>query len=523
MFCSSKICQSTGEHAVGATFALRSLKPFSSLMHGALRVTMQTGATILSGALVVLVSASVAALAAVEANAAVTFTQFEIASGDTTSSGIVSGDFNHDGILDLVTINTSSLSFYKGLGHDQYAAPVNQPIAQNLGQVFAADFNGDGKLDLAIAGTPYQTSGVVTILLGNGDGTFTQGTNLTVSGNAASIALADFNGDHKPDIVVSDGVSNMTWVFLGNGDGTFTLSDSAYYGGNTVVAGDFNADGLQDVVFASQDDVGLFLGNGQGGFSNLIMAPLSNVYSLAVGDFYNDRIQTLAALVVIDLGAGSNDAYIYSLRYANNELYVENQNLINEGGEDPPLYVAGGDLNGDFKFDIFLAGGNFRGGPIGAYMLGNGNGTFKPMVNTPSYGDSEFFPFIRDLDLDGRHDVGMAWTSYFNGDGGANVLRNTNASVNCTPPPADTLSVHICAPSNGETIASPYTFRSAGNAFNGIAKRMELWIDGKKVGQDLEDQLKVKATLTAGSHTAAFVVVDSFDNYTSNSVTFTTQ
>jgi hypothetical protein len=490
-------------------------------MHIALRVAVPTGAIILSGALAVLLSASVSALAPTEAKAAVTFTQFEIASGDTSSSGTVSGDFNNDGILDLVTVNASSLSFYKGLGHDQYAAPVNQPLAQNLGQVFAADFNGDGKLDLAIASTPYQTSGVVTILLGNGDGTFTQGTNLTVSGHAASIALADFNGDHNPDIVVSDGVSYMTWVFLGNGDGTFTLSDTEYYGGNTVVAGDFNADGLQDVVFASQDDVGLFFGNGQGGFSNLIAAPLSNVESLAVGDFYNNRIQTLAALAVVDLGAGSNDAYIYSLRYANNELYVEDQNLIDDGGEDPPLYVAGGDLNGDFKFDIFLAGGNFMGGPIGAYMLGNGNGTFQPMVNTPSYGDSEFSPFIRDLDLDGRHDVGMAWTSYFNDDSGANVLRNKNAAVNCTPPPADTLSVHICAPSNGETVSSPFTFKGAGNAFNGIAKRMELWIDGKKIGQDLEDQLKVKATLAAGTHTASFVVVDSFDNYTSISVSFT--
>jgi hypothetical protein len=99
----------------------------------------------------------------------------------------------------------------------QYAAAVNQSLAQNLGQVLAADFNQDGKLDLAIAGISYGTAGVVTILLGNGDGTFKQGTNLTVSGNASTIALADFNGDHKPDIAVSDGAAYMTWVFAGNG------------------------------------------------------------------------------------------------------------------------------------------------------------------------------------------------------------------------------------------------------------------------------------------------------------------
>jgi hypothetical protein len=70
-------------------------------------------------------------------------------------------------------------------------------------------------------------------------------------------------------------------------------------------------------------------------------------------------------------------------------------------------------------------------------------------------------------------------------------------------------------------VSNPVTFKGAGNAFNGIAKRMELWVDNQKVGENLEDQLKISTTLTPGSHTASFVVVDSFDNYTSKSVTFT--
>lgn len=462
-----------------------------------------------------------ASLLSAPAWSAVTFNETLLTSGDTGTDSIVSGDFNGDGILDLVTINASTVSFYEGLGGGQFAAPVNQPLVQNLGAVFAADFNGDGKLDLAIAGA--LNSGVVTILLGNGDGTFRQGTNIVVSGYAASITLADFNGDHIPDIAVSDGTNYMTWIFLGNGDGTFTLSATEYYGGNTIVSGDFNGDGKQDLAFASSDNVGLFLGKGNGTFPKLTLAPLSDVDSLAVGDFYDNRIQSLAAVVTVPLGAEMNDNYVYSLRYSKGQLYVENQNLFQRGGANGNWAIAAGDLNGDFKFDTYLSGGFMMTGGFSSYMLGNGNGTFRPMKNAAGpIGTNTLTPFIRDLNLDSRHDVGAAWNSdydYFGG--GAEVLINTNAIPNCDPPPANALSVHICTPQNGETVGSTFTFKGAGNAFNGIAKRMELWIDGKMVAVYLEDQMRATVSLSTGQHTAEFVVVDTFDSSASGSVTFT--
>jgi len=194
--------------------------------------------------------------------------------------------------------------------------------------------------------------------------------------------------------------------------------------------------------------------------------------------------------------------------------------LIGTFSAGGPSYVTGGDLNGDFKFDIFLSGGSINASAYSTSMLGNGNGTFQPPQNAPAFSSSNQFPFIRDLNRDSRGDVAMAWNSGM-GTGGADVLLNTNATPNCAPPPANKLSVHICAPTNGQIVGSSFTFKGAGNAFNGIAKRMELWIDGKKVAQNLEDQLKAKVSLTAGKHTAAFVVVDSFDNHTSSSVSFT--
>ena len=95
--------------------------------------------------------------------------------------------------------------------------------------------------------------------------------------------------------------------------------------------------------------------------------------------------------------------------------------------------------------------------------------------------------------------------------------------VNCTLPPANQLVVHVCAPASGQTVGQSFTFVASGSAVNGIAKRIELWIDGTKITQNLEDQFKATVTLTRGAHVASFVVVDSFDNFTTSRVSFTSQ
>jgi len=199
------------------------------------------------------------------------------------------------------------------------------------------------------------------------------------------------------------------------------------------------------------------------------------------------------------------------------------QNAVTGAVAEGPTYIGAGDLNGNFVDDVFITGGGYLEPPFTDYMLGNGDGTFKPPQAAPydSQGTSFEYPVIRDMNLDSRHDVNFAWDSLIDDNGGGDVLINNNAATNCDPPPANKLSANICVPKSGETVDSRFSFRGAGNAFNGIAKRMELWIDGAKIGQNLEDQLNVTATLTPGTHTASFVVVDSFDEYTSSSVTFT--
>ena len=455
------------------------------------------------------------------ASAQITFTPGSIPSGDIGSGSIVSADFNNDGILDLVTINANTLSFYKGLGGGNYANPVNQTIPANLGQVVAADFSRHGTPNLAIAGP----QGIV-ILIGNNNGTFTQGTNINLGGQAVSMALADFNGDLLPDIAVSTCPTSgacSTKVYLGQGNGHFTLSSTLTDGGGPILAGDFDANGHQDIMVSTESLVALYLGNGNGTFQAPVVANLAT-NSMAIGDFYGThRIQSVVALSGQFLGGGDFQTEIFTLRYSGGKLLVENEQIVQPSTGVPYQFVAAGDLNGDFKDDVFLTGGDVNG-QFSAYALNNGNATFQAPVDVPTPQGLPSLPFIRDLDGDSRHDIGFAWTDIFEPtSGGAGLFHNTNATTNCSLPAANQLVAHICAPTSGQIVGQTFTFIGSGSALNGIAKRIELWIDGKKITQNLEDQFKATVTLTRGNHVAAFVVVDSFDNHTASNVSFTSQ
>ncbi len=191
-------------------------------------------------------------------------TETLIPSGDTSSQGIVTADFNNDGILDLLTVNSGSLSFYKGLGGAKYAAALKQTFLGGGGPVVAADFSRHGTPDLAII-PPAGLSGThVVVLIGNNNGTFKQGTNINIGGVPQSITLADFTGDHLPDIAVSACPATgpgpcFTKVFSGLGNGTFSLTATLQDGGGQIVAGDFNADGHQNLAVVAGNVIALYV------------------------------------------------------------------------------------------------------------------------------------------------------------------------------------------------------------------------------------------------------------------------
>jgi len=216
------------------------------------------------------------------------------------------GDFNGDGRQDLAIPNfgSNNVTILLGNGSGGFTPAAGSPVNAGNGprSVAVGDFNGDGRLDLAVANV---NSGNVTILLGNGSGGFTPavGSPLSVGGGPLSIAVGDFNGDSRQDLTVANNISNNVTILLGNGNGGFAQSAGSLVSvGNSpyaVLVGDFNGDGKLDIAAANanSNNITILLGNGSGGFTPAAGSPVSvgsGPLSVVVGDFNGDGKQDLA-------------------------------------------------------------------------------------------------------------------------------------------------------------------------------------------------------------------------------------
>ena len=316
------------------------------------------------------------------------------------------GDFNADGKLDLAVANagntgqtSTTVSILLGNGDGTFEPHVDYQVGNNPVAAAVGDFNGDGKLDLAVTNV---FSDTVSILLGNGDGTFQTHRDYATGSEPGAVVAADFNGDGKLDVALTHFSANNVSILLGNGDGTFQayVDYGAGSGPASMVVGDFNGDANLDLTVAdySSNSVGVLLGNGEGGFQ-----PAANYaagafpYWIGVGDLNGDGKPDLAAANSV-----SNDV---SILLGNGDGTF--QRPLNTAVSMFPDWVALGDFNGDSKLDLAVAFGAITNGTKNvSVLLGNGDGTFGVPV---SYGTACCADpgAVGDFNSDGRIDLAV--------------------------------------------------------------------------------------------------------------------
>jgi hypothetical protein len=318
------------------------------------------------------------------------------------SFSIVLGDFNHDGKLDMAapSFSTEQVAVFLGNGNGTFQPPVYYSVGFEPSSVAIADFNHDGNLDLAVANAG-AASNSVSILLGNGDGTFRAAPNAMLDASPTFVAVGDFNGDHIPDLIAVD--YPYISVLLGNGDGTFQPPIDTYFAPTPVIGiGDFNRDGKLDVAAALQSGgtstVTILLGNGDGTFQ---VGASYSIYDapnwVAVGDFRSVGILDLA--IGYYLGGG------VSVLLGNGDGTF--QPKVEYPTPGTSSYLATGDLNGDGNLDIVAAGSTDGYATV---LLGNGDGTFQPGVSYVVSTGSSGYIVVGDLNGDKKPDLAVVGT-----------------------------------------------------------------------------------------------------------------
>jgi len=284
----------------------------------------------------------------------------------------------------------------------QFVVPTFIPTANNPLSLAVADLNGDGNLDIAL-----RTYGGLQILLGDGNGSFTQGQFVTLKQSTQGyddIKIADMNNDGIPDIVTTtlSGPETIE-ILLGNGDGTFksptTYSTSEPY---ALAVGDFNGDGKPDVAvaLAGMNAVAIFLGNGDGtlqpGF-NYALSGSGRAETIAIGDLNGDgKLDIVAASRYINVLFGNGDGTF--------QTAVALTASANQ--------VAIADVNNDGQPDIVF--GDFTDG-VGVF-LNQGAGKFTSFILSSSPGIGGNFA-LADINHDGRLDVILGATGVMFGEG----------------------------------------------------------------------------------------------------------
>lgn len=331
---------------------------------------------------------------------------------------VAAADVNGDGAQDLVAANNGADNVAVLLGNNDGTLQTAQSFVAGRGPTSVAigDFNGDGRPDVAVGnerdGTP-QGSNTVSVLRGNGDGTFGTPQIVAIGTISWSVAVGNFNGDAAADLVAANTYSTTVSVLLGNGDGTFPAPLSLKVGQNPegLERGDFNGDGTTDLVVANagSNSISVLLGNGNGTFQAPLTFPAGAVPVFAtVGDFNRD-----ARLDVVVANYGANNYYSATVASTVSVLLGNG-----DGTFQPPLAFEAGsgphgiavaDVNRDGVLDLAVAdlGPYPLRATTAAVLLGLGNGSFAP-PQLYDAGHALTGVAIGDFNLDGAPDLALS-------------------------------------------------------------------------------------------------------------------
>jgi uncharacterized membrane protein len=359
-------------------------------------------------------------------------------SGGLQAAAVVAADVNGDGISDLLVLNgctdsnctRGSVGVLIGNGDGTYKAavtydagagePTSGTAAGGPTSIATGDVNGDGKLDLIVTSGFGLTNGTVSVLLGNGDGTFHALVSYPSGGNNPSgLAVADVNGDGKLDIVVANecllgsdsacGGPGTIGVLLGNGDGTFQAAQTYATGPrcapNSIAIADLNGDGKADLLFDgafSSCNASLMVGVGDGTFQAPTQILAASGYVTA-GDLNGDgKIDILVVTPGVPDATTSPAGTLNVLLGNGTGSFTLSQSTAVP--VNAPVVLA--DVNGDGKLDL-VAGATCIlcfNSDVGVF-LGNGDGTFQSARMFESTGEVNVTVAVADLNGDGKLDI----------------------------------------------------------------------------------------------------------------------
>jgi hypothetical protein len=359
------------------------------------------------------------------------------------------GDFNNDGREDLAMTEQIggivTVALGRGDGSFEAAGGTPPMISDFPESIVVADFNADGKEDLAIGGStsPHK----LAILLGAGDGTFSTSLQ-SAPDDPLGLAIGDFGSSGQPMDIASANSGPTTSVRLGAGNGTFTQPAGSPYEAATdplvVAVGDFNSDAHEDIVTASDGGLTILLGAGDGTFTK---APafkpdsgLLHTSNVKVGDLNSDGNDDLVATG----RDSSNNRRVSVLFGAGNSTFTKAPGTPFEFGSSPRKLTVG-DFNSDGHEDLGVTDDT---GGVGV-ALGKGDGSFESAPGSPhSAGNAPQALAAGDFDSDGNQDLAIA-----NGSGGVTVLLGGGA-----PDPGNLLVNGGAEPAKGSGAAAPHDY-----------------------------------------------------------------